>query len=93
MIWRSLLQAPKPGSPDRMPPSRIADLEVRMADLEDASAGLEASWTSPGDDYADGQVAGYKILYSEDTTDLLDTFAGKQRFKVCFSVSNQSTLQ
>ncbi len=70
-------QAPKPGSPDRTPPSRVSDLAVAPLDPSDPSSGLLATWTAPGDDFADGAVAGYKFVYSEDTGDLLDVDRSK----------------
>ncbi len=88
IVWPHLLsfsffiQAPKPNSPDRMPPSRVVDLALTRADPDDPSAGLLATWTAPGDDYSDGAVAGYKLVYSADTTDLLDSFAGNLKYQV-----------
>ncbi len=46
-------------------------------DPSDPSSGLLATWTAPGDDFADGAVAGYKFVYSEDTGDLLDVDRSK----------------
>ena len=40
--------------------------------LPNSEKQLLATWTSPGDDYDHGSVAGYKIVYSDNITDLLE---------------------
>ncbi len=67
-----------------MPPSRINDLSVILAEENNPAAGLILTWTAPGDDYSDGAVAGYKVVHSSDTTDLLDAYgdSGSPKYEV-----------
>ena len=51
-----------------IPPGKVTDLEIQVG--EDGQ--LFSSWRSSGGDFNSGSVAGYRFVYSEDISDLLD---------------------
>ena len=53
----NLLAVPLAGERDRLSPSRIGDLRLRVL-VESGS--LSATWTAPGDDFDEGAVSGYR---------------------------------
>jgi hypothetical protein len=53
----NLLQVPLAGEQDRLPPSRIGDLQLR---IEPESSRVAVGWTAPGDDFDEGAVSGYR---------------------------------
>ena len=53
---------------DIAPPSKIGDLII---ELSSDNKTIQASWTSPGGDFASGSVVRYRFLYSTNITDLL----------------------
>ena len=53
---------------DIFPPATIGDLGVTYNSDEEE---LIASWTAPGDDYNDGEVSGYHLVYSASIDSLL----------------------
>ena len=70
-----LEQVPDSLSSDRMPPSKVGDFQVEV--IPEAHM-LRASWTAPGDDFDSGYVAGYRIVYARNISDLLDHQKQKQ---------------
>ena len=52
----------------RSPPGKITDLKVETG----ADGALYSSWTSSGGDYSSGSASGYKFVYSDDISVLLD---------------------
>ena len=53
---------------DLIPPGRITDLSSEHMD----GGKLIVSWTAPGGDYREGSVAGYNIVTSADSTEILN---------------------
>ena len=58
-----------------MPPSKVGDLQIQV--LAESHM-LRASWTAPGDNFDSGFVAGYKIVFARDISQLLDHWTEKQ---------------
>jgi hypothetical protein len=56
----NLLQVPLAGEQDRLPPSRIGDLQLR---IEPESSRVAVGWTAPGNDFDEGAVSGYRYRY------------------------------
>ena len=65
----NLIQVPSSDDLDRMPPSKIGNFKVKVLP---ESESLLASWTAPGDDFDSGYVRGYRFVYSNSISQLLD---------------------
>ena len=65
----NLIQVPPADAADRMPPSKIGNLRIKVLA---ESTSLLASWTAPGDDFDTGYVRGYQFVYSSSMSELLD---------------------
>ena len=57
-----LFSVPDGTSVDKMPPSRIGDLQIH---IDSSVSEIKADWTSPGGNYDSGSVSGYNIVYSD----------------------------
>ena len=68
-LARNFIQVPDSLSQDRMAPSKIQDLRIKI--LVESSS-LLATWTAPGNNSDSGSVSGYRFVFSEDIGKLLD---------------------
>jgi hypothetical protein len=62
----NLLAVPAAGERDRMPPSRIGDLLVRV---QAETGSLLAAWTAPGNNFDEGTVSGYRCFFLSNILD------------------------